>query len=252
MHAFCRAFIKKGTIGDRIDTTNTGNVFGNITTSYGLDMQHDMCYATTGAVVARTDGGHTTTSTTNSQTNYTAPNAITTGSFTTNINWTGALSLSNETDPGGASMGISYDPAGRPSSTTSRNGATTSYNYTTDTTLATTTTSTSIPSDGRWTRTTMDGFGRTIKTEVADGTSTVQSVTDAMYAACGCSPMGKLSQKSMPHALNATAYWTVYTYDGLGRTLSVRAPDGVSTTTTPTPPTRSWSLILRANGRSSG
>ena len=52
-----------------------------------------------------------------------------------------------------------------------------------------------------------------------------------MYAASGCSPLGKLSQQSIPHAPNATVYWTVYTYDGLGRTLSVRAADGASTTT---------------------
>jgi hypothetical protein len=41
-------------------------------------------------------------------------------------------------------------------------------------------------SDNRWTRTTMDG--RTIKTEAADSSGTVQSVTDVQHAACGCSP----------------------------------------------------------------
>src|SRR6266576_3713092 len=34
----------------------------------------------------------------------------------------------------------------------------------------------------------------------------------------------------IPRARNA-ANWTVYTYDGIGRTLSVKQPDGASTTT---------------------
>ena len=38
-------------------------------------------------------------------------------------------------------------------------------------------------------------------------------------------------QQSMPYKPGDPVYWTVYTYDGLGRTLSVRAPDGASTTT---------------------
>src|SRR5450432_1398142 len=59
---------------------------------------------------------------------------------------------------------------------------------------------------------------------------TVLSVVDSQYAPCGCSPLGKLSQVSRPHAPGATVYWTVYTYDGIGRTKSVLAPDGASTT----------------------
>ena len=35
----------------------------------------------------------------------------------------------------------------------------------------------------------------------------------------------------MPYAPGGTEYWTTYTYDGLGRTLSVQKPDGASTTT---------------------
>src|SRR5260370_34308274 len=45
-----------------IDPNNTSNIFrGNVTTSVGLDMTHTICYGTTGAVVLRTDRGHTTT-----------------------------------------------------------------------------------------------------------------------------------------------------------------------------------------------
>ena len=36
---------------------------------------------------------------------------------------------------------------------------------------------------------------------------------------------------SQPYASGDTVYWTTYTYDGIGRTLSVQQPDGASTTT---------------------
>ena len=59
---------------------------------------------------------------------------------------------------------------------------------------------------------------------------TVASVVDTQYAPCGCSPMGKLSQTSRPHTPTGPVYWTVYAYDGIGRTKSVTAPDGASKT----------------------
>ena len=51
-------------------------------------------------------------------------------------------------------------------------------------------------------------------------------ITETVYDACGCSPLGKTKQVSMPHASGATAVWTTYSYDALGRTLSVTEPDG--------------------------
>ena len=66
--------------------------------------------------------------------------------------------------------------------------------------------------------------------EPPSATGTVNQV-DTAYDSCGCSPLGKLKSTSFPHAAGAGAVWTTNTYDGIGRTLSVQAPDGASTTT---------------------
>ena len=52
-----------------------------------------------------------------------------------------------------------------------------------------------------------------------------------MYAPCACSPLGKIQAVSQPYAPGAAEYWTTYTYDGIGRTLTATLPDGASTTT---------------------
>ena len=85
--------------------------------------------------------------------------------------------------------------------------------------------------NGRWTRTTMDGLGRTIKVE-AGHDSTTESVTDTEYDSCGCSPTGKMKRTSLPHAPGATQIWTTYTYDGIGRTLTATTAGTETTSTT--------------------
>ena len=46
--------------------------------------------------------------------------------------------------------------------------------------------------NGRWTRTTLDSFGRTVKVEPGDATST-KSVKGTVYGSCGCSLSAKSS-----------------------------------------------------------
>ena len=109
------------------------------------------------------------------------------------------------------------DGAARPASTTSPFGAVTTYTYSGNVKTATT--------NGHWVRTTMDGLGRTVKTETGDASGT-KSVVDTVYSPCGCTPLGKMTQLSQPHAPGATQYWTTYVYDATGRTKTVTAPDG--------------------------
>src|SRR5439155_17310778 len=91
-------------------------------------------------------------------------------------------------------------------------------------------------STARWKRTTLDGLGRVTRVANGNGPTTNQpeSQVDTEYAPCACSPLGKVSQVSMPYRPDSngnvpqpdTRVWTRYTYDGLGRTLTVTAPDG--------------------------
>ena len=61
---------------------------------------------------------------------------------------------------------------------------------------------------------------------------TVHSYTSTTYAPCACSPLAKIQKTSQPYAYGSSASaWTTYTYDGLGRPLTVQQPDGASTTT---------------------
>jgi len=84
--------------------------------------------------------------------------------------------------------------------------------------------------NGHWVKTTMDGLGRTIKVETGDASGTV-SIVDTEYDSCACSPVGKVKRVSQPYAPGGTVYWTTYSYDCLGRTLSVTQPGNSGTTT---------------------
>src|SRR5438477_405753 len=76
----------------------------------------------------------------------------------------------------------------------------------------------------------MAGFGRGLRVETGHDTTTV-SQADTQYAACACSPLGKLWRVSQPYAPGGTPIWTTYAYDGSGRTVSVTLPDSSATTT---------------------
>ena len=194
-----------------------------------------------GNILSTNVNGVATQNSTTSSTNYAAPSQLTIGSLTTNLSWSSFLGLTNDTGPNGDSASIYYDQYARQSSTTSPFGATTSYSYssftnppTTGQTVTTTTTDNQSPepaSSGRWTKNTLDGFGRTIVAQSGDSTGAVYSQAESVYGPCACSPDGKLMKQAMPHTTNGTPAYTVYNYDGIGRTTSVVSPDGASTTT---------------------
>jgi len=182
-------------------------------------------YSIVGSVTSATVNGVTSSVSTTSTTNYAAPDQMTVGSLSASMSYSSFLGLTNETGPNGDSVSLGYDSNARPSSSTSPFGATTSTTY--SDTSSPPYTQTSV--NGRWTKTTLDGLGRPIKIEGGNGSTTV-SAAESVYDSCGCSPLGKLKQQAVAHAPGASPAYTTYTYDGIGRTLSVLAPDGVSTT----------------------
>jgi RHS repeat-associated protein len=162
-----------------------------------------------------------------SATDYARPATVTPngdGTLTDTMSWSSHLGLTQETGPNGETATVTYDSNARPTTTTSPHGAVTTYTYT------------NVPptvkaeTNGHWTKSTMDGLGRTIKVERGDGFGT-KSIVDTEYEPCACSPLGKTKRVSNPYAPGGTIYWTTYTYDGLGRTVSVSLPNGSGTST---------------------
>jgi RHS repeat-associated protein len=186
-------------------------------------------YDSGGNVMNASQNGVNVSSNVNNSTNYAAPSAITTGALTNNMNWTSFLGLSSQTGPNGDTTSMNYDANARPQNTTSPFGALTTYTYNDNPPPSTAPNKIAITL-GRFTKTSYDGLGRTIRVETGDGNGT-KSQVDTVYDSCGCTPLGKMTQQSMPYTPGATPVWTQYTYDGLGRTLTVTAPDNSVTST---------------------
>jgi YD repeat-containing protein len=176
---------------------------------------------------ASDDYGHSVDTTPSQSANYARPGQVrpnNDANLAQNYTWnTAFLGLTQESGPNGTTGTVSYDAYARPQSTTSADGAVTNYTYTTTPPTVTATT------NGHWVKTTYDGFGRAIKVERGDGGGT-KSLMDSEYEPCACSPIGKLKRVSQPYAPGGTIYWTVYSYDALGRTVSVTHPDNSGTT----------------------
>ncbi len=163
------------------------------------------------------DGTSTVAVSPASGTNNAAPGTMTPNgdpADNTTEQWNAALNLTQATGPNGATTSIGYDAWARPAETTSPHGAVTTFTYTNSPPTKKATT------NGRWVKTTSDGLGRTVKVESGNATTTV-SVAETEYDSCACSPLGKVKRVSQPYAPGGTVYWTTYTYDGIGRTVSV-------------------------------
>ena len=189
-----------------------------------------IAYDLSGNVVSTTVNGIQTSVATSSSTNYAAPSQITVGSLSTNMNWSSFLGPTSQSGPNGDTASASYDGYARPTGSTSPFGATTSITYNSPPFSSSSPATITTTTNGRWSRQTLDGLGHTILSETGDSTGT-KSQAESVYAPCACSPALKLQKTAMPHAVGATPVWTQYTYDGIGRTVSVLAPDGSSTST---------------------
>ena len=239
--------------------TNTGLVRGNVTQSVTPGSTTNFGYDITGMTLAADDNnGHAVNITAATGTNNSAPGTLNPGNsnLATTLGYSPFLAVNSSTGPNNSTTTLTYDAAGRPTTGVSATGSITNYTYFFGTTptasgnigngayTATATTGT------RWATAISDGLGRTVTQTSGYGTTspTTVSQVDTVYAPCACSPAGKMVKTSQPYAPGASEYWTVYSYDGLGRTLSVTLPDGASTTkylyqgnwTTVTDPAGKW------------
>jgi RHS repeat-associated protein len=237
------------------DDTNYGTSFtyrGNLTYSTTYSGTNCSAYQSTGVVALMQDATGNTITTSPTAGNYSLPSVLTpngNSSLATSITYASSWAVTGVTAPNGASATTTYDALGRPVSSTSSDGAVTSYGYTytrsgssqtniQTATICYTTSSTSssgcttnAASNGtQWKQTYLDGFGRSLKV-ISGHDSTPVSEVDTTYAACACSPLGKMSAVSLPYAPGGSSVLTTYTYDGSGRTLTVTKPDLVSKTT---------------------
>ena len=224
-----------------------GNVYGEATPSDSWHHNYDQ----TGRAVwtgQDVNPNHYVSQSTSTQTNFSAPELITTSnSLTTQMSWSGSLQRKGQTGANGETSTIQYDPSDRPQSVTSPYG-TGHYLYLQhpQPRRVIATTGTRIHS------TYLDGLGRPVKTQRSDNNA-VKSIVESIYDTCGCNPLGKVYRQSMPHLPGTTPVWTVYIYDSLGRLLTRKKPDGQSTTTysyagqtvTITDPSGKWKKITR-------
>ena len=168
-----------------------------------------MCYAyqTTGVTYQAQNAAGTLIATApSSSTSYSLPGVVTpngNGNLATSFSYADSWAVTSVTAPNGANATTTYDSLGRPSQTTIADGAATNYSYTYNPNTQTATLG------NRWTKTTLDGFGRVISV-VQGHDSTPFSEVDTKYAPCGCSPLGKVSQVSEPYTPGGTVYWTTY------------------------------------------
>jgi len=212
------------------DTANYGTLFyyrGNVTNRTSPGSMVTMTYDYTGTNLSMSDAyGHGRTQTPSSTQNYAVPSATTTGSLGASFTWNGANQATSSTGPNGAASYASYDGYLRPSSKTAPNGSVTTLTYGSNWTQATTGT--------RWTKSWVDGFGRTKKVEsgyISGGSPVTVSTVETKYAPCACSPLGKLWKTSLPYGPGGTVRWTEHLYDALGRTVEVKQPSSSGSTT---------------------
>ena len=206
--------------------TYRGNVTSAQTPAGAFTTRYDIA----GMVDTASQGGTSVQVAPDSTKNYAVPYQVTpngNSSLTSTMSWNSFLGLTQETGPNGATSTFGYDTWGRNTGVSSPHGSSTTTTFPSAGTYPAYTTTTvsngGAGGNGRWTKTTVDGFGRATKVETGYSTTTVSTV-ETEYEACACSPLGKVKRVSRPYAPGGTVYWTTYTYDALGRTLAVTLP----------------------------
>ncbi|HXQ71319.1 MAG TPA: hypothetical protein VN844_12565, partial [Pyrinomonadaceae bacterium] len=190
-------------------------------------------YDITGNMIKRTTiAGEQTTLDYNVNTQFAFANSETRGSATdafaqvktsSTFDFNTGLTLS-ATDANGRQSTTSYDTNTlRPTSSISATGARIDYGYDDAAMTFTTTTYLSAGEGGGIAEQNvkkLNGRGQ-VRQQQALGVSSVWDIVDTTY-----DNMGQVSQQSLPYRTGDTLQWTTTTYDAVGRTKTVTAPDG--------------------------
>ena len=171
-------------------------VRGNVTRVQTPGSIQNIAYDVTGMATTANDGYGASVSVAPNG-SITAPQTITPNNqaqLATTYSYDGALRPTATAYPNSASDAKTYEH-GRVKTVTSVHSAVTTmtYNSATQTTAAT-----NNGGRQRWTRTTTDGLGRPVKTELGYG-ATVESIVDTEYGPCACSPAGKMMRTTRPY-----------------------------------------------------
>ena len=231
----CNAESLSAPAGREFSATGNSPYLGLVTQTVNPAKAVCIHYYAMGNMADATDStGATVTATSTSSTNYAAPSTVTTESHNESIGYNAWLGISQTTGANGEQAGMSYDNYGRPASVVTADtypNIAYGYDYSAAGVLpAWQRKSPSANTNDGVQKTLLDGVGHPVEVQSGDN-SGVKGNVDSVYAPCACSPLGKLQKTSMPYAPGGTPVWTTYTYDGMGRTLSMQQPDGASTTT---------------------
>ena len=205
---------------------------GNVTATTANGITRHMEYNIAGAVTRTWNNATLTTIAQDTSKNYMVPSAISTGGLIDSFTWNTALNPQTTTDPNGATVTYGYDTDFPTSAQTPNGPVGYSYNHVRDAAWKQQTFA------GVYRKSYLDGFGR--PTIVETGDTQARNYVETRYAPCACTGLGKVERVSMPYApgtSEANKVWTVYQYDALGRTTTVKsgvtgaAPNGRGTTT---------------------
>jgi YD repeat-containing protein len=180
---------------------------GNPTYTNRLSDVHCYGYVINGAPYTAEDGAMNQVNVSlSASTNYSLPGVLTpngNSNLATSVSYSSFFAVNSLVGPNGATTTTNYDAYGRPASTSVPDGATTTYTYSYNPNVQT---ATLTDAQGtRWTKTTYDGFGRTISVVKGHDNVTASEV-DTQYAPCACSPLGKMSQVSQRISLTVPRF----------------------------------------------
>jgi RHS repeat-associated protein len=130
------------------------------------------------------------------------------------------------TDPNNVVTTLTYDNLGRPVTAKTGTNPATTYTYIDSGTWSVQVCAAVQGANTSCQKSILDGLGRTVTSQLLDGTGVSYSASDTKY-----DPVGRAYKASNPYTSTAS-YWTQANFDALGRAVKTTLPDGSTSTVT--------------------